>query len=204
MNTKASPPLAAPNNSLRRFALLSVAAAVTTIGLKSAAYWLTGSVGLLSDALESLVNLAAALMALAMLGVAVRPPDEEHAYGHNKVEYFSSGIEGALILIAAASIAYTAINRLLHPQPLERIDLGLGISLAAALVNLAAARILIKAGREHRSITLEADGKHLLTDVWTSAGVLAGIGLAWWTGWMQIDAWVALFVAANIFGWGCS
>ncbi|MCG8349077.1 MAG: cation diffusion facilitator family transporter [Chloroflexales bacterium] len=181
-----------------RYAWLSIAAAVTTIGLKAGVYLLTGSVGLLADALESVVNLVAAIMALLMLTLAARPPDEDHAYGHNKAEYFSSGFEGALILIAAASISITAVDRLLHPQPITQLGLGLGISLVASAINLVVARILFHAGRHYRSITLEADAQHLMTDVWTSAGVITGIGLVALTGWERLDPIIALIVAANI------
>jgi cation diffusion facilitator family transporter len=183
---------------LTRFAWLSIFAASVTIGMKAGAYFLTGSVGLLSDALESLVNLAAAGMALAMLNVAARPADEEHAYGHSKAEYFSSGVEGTLILIAAVSIAVAGTNRLLNPKDLEQVGLGLGISLAASCVNLAVALVLLRASKRFHSITLEADSRHLLTDVWTSAGVLLGVGATALTGWQRLDPLVALLVAANI------
>ncbi len=186
------------NSSLTRFAWLSIAAAVVTIAMKAGAYFLTGSVGLLSDALESLVNLAAALMALGMLTIAARPPDEEHAYGHNKAEYFSSGVEGALILLAAASIGYTAIDRLFHPQPIEQVGLGLIISVLASLVNFGVARVLFNAGKRYKSITLEADAKHLMTDVWTSGGVLVGVGAVALTNFQWLDPVIALVVAANI------
>ena len=184
--------------SLTRFAWLSIAAALATMGLKAVAYWLTGSVGLLSDALESLVNLAGALMALAMLTVAARPPDEDHAYGHGKAEYFSAGVEGTLILIAAGSIAVAAVDRLLHPRPLEQVGLGLAVSVVASLVNLGVALVLLKAAKSHRSATLQANAHHLLTDVWTSAGVLVGVGAVAVTGWERLDPVVALAVAANI------
>lgn len=187
-----------PRPSLTRFAWLSIAAASLTIGLKMAAYWITGSVGLLSDALESLVNLAAALMALAMLVVAARPPDEDHLYGHDKAEYFSSGVEGALILVAAISIGITAWNRFFDPQPLAGVGLGLGISLLASLINLGVALVLRGAGRRYDSITLEADAQHLLTDVWTSAGVVIGIGAVALTGWERLDPLIAFVVALNI------
>jgi len=183
---------------LTRFAWLSIAAAVTTIALKTIAYFLTGSVGLLSDALESVVNLVGALMALAMLTIAARPADEDHTYGHSKAEYFSSGVEGTLILIAAVSIIITAIPRLITPKPIEQVGLGLGVSVAASLVNLVVALILMKAGKQHNSITLEADAHHLMTDVWTSVGVLAGVGLVAITGWTRLDPIVAFIVAANI------
>jgi len=185
-------------SSLTRYAWLSIGAAVTTIALKTTAYFLTGSVGLLSDALESGVNLVGAMMALAMLTIAARPADEDHTYGHSKAEYFSSGVEGTLILIAAVSIVATAIPRLISPKPIEQLGLGLGISVAASLVNLIVARILLKAGKLHNSITLEADAQHLMTDVWTSVGVLAGVGLVALTGWERLDPIVAFIVAANI------
>jgi cation diffusion facilitator family transporter len=189
---------AAEHPSLTRFAWLSVAAALATIGLKAGAYAITGSVGLLSDALESVVNLVAALVALVALSIARRAPDEEHAFGHEKAEYFSSGVEGALILVAAAGIAYAALDRLLHLRPVEQAGLGLAVSALASLVNLAVAWRLRRAGRQHRSITLEADAQHLLTDVWTSAGVIVGVAAVAATGWAWLDPLVALAVAANI------
>ena len=184
--------------SLTRFAWLSIGAAVVTMVLKGLAYHLTGSVGLLSDALESLVNLAGALMALAMLSAAARPPDEDHAYGHGKAEYFSSVLEGTLILIAAASIGVVAVGRLIHPQPLERIGVGLGVSIVASIVNLGVAVVLLRTGKRERSIALTANANHLLTDVWTSAGVVVGVAAVTLTGWYALDPIVALFVAANI------
>ncbi len=184
--------------SLTRFAWLSIAAALTTIALKSIAYLLTGSVGLLSDAVESLVNLAGALMALGMLTIAARPPDDEHSFGHSKAEYFASGVEGFLILSAALAIGYTAISRLLDPQPLEQMGVGLLVSSAASVVNFVVARILLKAGKKYHSITLEADAKHLMTDVWTSAGVIGGLAVAAISGWSILDPLVALAVAVNI------
>ncbi len=191
--------VAAPSRrSLRRYAWLSIAAALTTMTLKGAAYWLTGSVGLLSDAVESVVNLVGATMALWMLTVAARAPDEEHAYGHTKAEYFSSGVEGSLIVFAAGSIAYAAVNRLLRPRPLEQLGVGLGVLVGASLLNLLVARVLLVAGRRFQSVTLEADARHLLTDVWTSAGVLAGLGAVVATGWERLDPIIALGVAANI------
>jgi cation diffusion facilitator family transporter len=189
---------------LARFAWLSIAAAIVTIALKLAAWRLTGSVGLLSDAVESFVNLAAAVMALAMITVAARPPDDVHAFGYGKAEYFASAIEGALILLAAAAIAWTAAGRLRHPQPLESAGLGLAISVLASAVNLAVARVLIGVGRRHHSIALEADGHHLMTDVWTSAGVLGGIGLVALTGWIILDPVVALAVAVQIVWTGAA
>ena len=189
--------------NLTRFAWLSIGAAVLTIGLKSFAYWLTGSVGLLSDALESLVNLVAAIMALAMLTVAARPADEIHAFGYGKAEYFSSSLEGALILLAAASIVWTAIPRLLQPQFLEHIGMGLTVSVVASAINFWVARVLLDAGKKYRSITLEADARHLMTDVWTSAGVVAGVGAVAATGWLRLDPIIAILVAVNILrtGW---
>ena len=183
---------------LTRFAWLSIGAAVLTITLKTIAYLLTGSVGLLSDALESLVNLVGALMALAMLTIAARPADEDHAYGHSKAEYFSSGVEGTLILIAAVSIVIAAIPRLILPQPLEQVGLGLAVSVGASLINLIAALILLRAGKQYSSITLEANAHHLMTDVWTSVGVLGGVGVVALTGWERLDPIMAFLVAANI------
>ena len=185
-------------SSLKRFAWLSIAAAITTIVLKTVAYLLTGSVGLLSDAIESLVNLAGAVMALAMLTVAARPADDDHAYGHSKAEYFSSGVEGTLIMVAALAIAVAAVERLLSPKPLEQVGLGLVVSVAASLVNLGVALVLRRKSKEAHSITLEANAQHLLTDVWTSAGVVIGVGAVALTGWIRLDPIVALVVAANI------
>lgn len=189
--------------SLKRYAWLSIAAAVATILLKGSAWWLTGSVGLLSDALESFVNLAGAMMALAMLSLAAQPADDNHAHGHGKAEYFSSAFEGFLILVAAMSIGYAAVERLLNPQPLETVGIGLAISVVASIINLVTSRVLMGVGRKYKSITLEADAHHLLTDVWTSAGVIAGVGLVWFTGWLWLDPVIALLVALNIVwtGW---
>lgn len=189
--------------SLKRYAWLSIAAAVATILLKGSAWWLTGSVGLLSDALESFVNLAGAMMALAMLSLAAQPADDNHAHGHGKAEYFSSAFEGFLILVAAMSIGYAAVERLLNPQPLETVGIGLAISVVASIINLATSRVLMGVGRKYKSITLEADAHHLLTDVWTSAGVIAGVALVWFTGWLWLDPVIALLVALNIVwtGW---
>lgn len=189
-------------SSLTRFAWLSISAAVVTIGLKLVAYRLTGSVGLLSDAIESLVNLVGGIMALAMLTVASRPADESHPYGHSKAEYFSSGVEGSLILLAAVSIGYAAVGRLLVPKPLEQVGLGLAVSVLASLVNLVVALLLLRVGRKRNSITLEANAQHLLTDVWTSVGVLAGVAAVALTGWQRLDPLVALAVAANIIWTG--
>jgi cation diffusion facilitator family transporter len=188
----------APRTSLTRYAWLSIAAAVITILLKISAYFVTGSVGLLSDALESFVNLAAAIVALIALNLAARPPNDEFAFGYSKVEYFASGFEGGMILLAAVAIIATAIPRLIQPVPLEQLGLGLVISVIASLINLGVALVLLRAGRQHNSITLEADGKHLMTDVWTTAGVLIGIALVWITGYQRLDPIVALLVAANI------
>ncbi|HEU4565866.1 MAG TPA: cation diffusion facilitator family transporter, partial [Gemmatimonadaceae bacterium] len=178
--------------SLKRYALISIAAAVTTIALKGGAYWVTGSVGLLSDALESLVNLVAAVVALVALAVAERPADEDHAYGHTKAEYLSSGFEGALILVAAVSIIVSAARRFIDPQPIHDVGVGLAISLVASLVNFAVARVLFGAARRHDSITLEADAHHLMTDVWTSVGVLVGVALTVTTGWERLDPIIAI------------
>lgn len=185
-------------HQLTRYAWLSIATAVLTIGLKAAAYWLTGSVGLLSDALESGVNLLTAVFALIILTIAALPPDDEHEYGHSKAEYFSGGIEGSLILVAALAIGYTAVQRLIHPQPLEQIGLGLFISVLAALGNGLTALVLLRAGRQHDSLTLTANAQHLLTDVWTSAGVLVGVLAVGLTGWQWLDPVVALLVALQI------
>ncbi len=189
--------------ALKRYAWLSIAAAVATILLKGVAWWITGSVGLLSDALESFVNLAGALMALAMLSLAAQPADDNHAYGHGKAEYFSSAFEGFLIAVAAVLIAWQAIERLLAPQPLEAVGVGLAVSVVASAVNLVTARTLMNVGRRFRSITLEADAQHLMTDVITSVGVIIGVGLVWLTGWLWLDPVIALAVAVNILwtGW---
>ena len=183
---------------LTRYAWLSIAAAVVTISLKSTAYVLTGSVGLLSDALESLVNLVAAIVALLALRMASRPADDEFTFGYAKVEYFSSGFEGGMILLAAAGIVITAVPRLIHPQELEKIGVALAISVVASLINLGVALVLMRAAKQHNSITLEADARHLMTDVWTTAGVLVGIALVWLTGYLRLDSIIALLVAANI------
>ncbi|HUQ76811.1 MAG TPA: cation diffusion facilitator family transporter [Burkholderiales bacterium] len=188
--------------ALERFAWLSVAAAVATILLKTLAWWLTGSVGLLSDALESLVNLAAALLALSMLRLAASPPDADHPYGFSKAEYFSAGIEGALIVLAAAGIVWAAIPRLIEPRELQMPLVGLALTFVASLVNFAVASVLLRAGRQHHSITLEADGRHLMTDVWTSAGVIAGVALVLATGWLRLDPVVAIAVAGHILWTG--
>jgi len=184
--------------SLKRYAWLSIAAAIATILLKGMAWKLTGSVGLLSDAIESFVNLAGALMALWMLTLAALPADDDHAHGHGKAEYFSSAFEGFLILLAAVSIGYAAIDRLMNPQPLEAVGFGLVVSVVASVINFATARTLMGVGRKYNSITLEADAHHLMTDVWTSVGVIGGVGLVWLTGWLWLDPVIALGVAANI------
>ena len=184
--------------SLKKYAWLSIGAAITTITLKGIAYALTGSVGLLSDAIESVVNLVGAAMALGMLTVAAHPPDDEHHWGHDKAEYFSSGVEGSLIVAAAISIAVASVSRLLHPQPIEKVGLGLLVSALASVVNLVVARVLFDVGKRFDSITLEADARHLMTDVWTSVGVIGGVGLVVLTGWTRLDPIVALLVAANI------
>ncbi|MBA4419635.1 MAG: cation-efflux pump [Anaerolinea sp.] len=185
-------------SKLTRYAWLSIAAALLTITLKTVAYLLTGSVGLLSDAVESIVNLVGALMALGMLTIAALPPDENHSYGHSKAEYFSSVVEGVLILVAAGSIGYAAIVRLINPRPLEQLGIGIFISVLASLINLGVSRVLMKAGKQYNSITLEADAQHLMTDVWTSAGVLAGLGIVALTKWLPLDPIMGLVVAVNI------
>ena len=183
---------------LLRFALLSVAAAVVTIGLKAAAYAVTGSIGLLSDALESLANLVAALVALYALWVAARPADEEHTYGHTKAEYFSSGFEGLLIVVAAVGIVIAAVRRFIEPQPIQEPALGLAVNALAAAVNFGVAGVLRRVGKRHESITLEADAQHLMADVWTSLGVIAGVAAAVTTGWHRLDSIVAMAVALNV------
>lgn len=195
-------PMSADRVHLKRFAWLSIGAALATILIKTLAWKLTGSVGLLSDALESLVNLAGGVFALIMLGIAALPPDEHHDYGHSKAEYFASGMEGLLIVAAAMAIAWAAGHRLLDPQPLEKVGLGLLVSTGASLINLVVARVLLKAGARYDSITLEADGRHLMTDVWTSAGVLVGVGAVALTSLQVLDPVLALAVAANILWTG--
>ncbi|MFO7539129.1 MAG: cation diffusion facilitator family transporter [Chloroflexota bacterium] len=183
---------------LTRFAWLSIGTAVLTIFLKTTAYWLTGSVGLLSDALESGINLAAAVMALITLTIAAQPPDADHTYGHDKAEYFAGGVVGALVVVAAVTIGITAVRSLFDPQPLEQIGLGLAISLLAALCNFITARVLLQAGEQHDSMTLMADGRHLMADVWTSGAVVVGIGGVALTGWFIFDPLIALVVAVHI------
>ena len=197
--TPPSPPARRQEDRLLfRFMLLSLAAALVTIALKGSAAALTGSVGFLSDALESCVNLVAAVVALFALRVASRAPDDIHHFGHGKAEYVSAMVEGAMIFVAAGAIVWTSIERLMAPQPLEQAAIGLALSTGASLINLAVGLTLQRVGRAHRSMTLIADGKHLLTDVWTSAGVLVGIALVALTGWQQLDPIVALAVGVNI------
>ena len=182
----------------QRLLAASVVVALMTIALKTGAWWLTGSVGLLADALESLVNLASALFGLWMVSIAQRPADEDHPYGHHKAEYFASGFEGALIVIAAASIVWTSWPRLWAPEPLTRIDWGLGLSVASSALNGVLAWVMLRAARVHRSMALEADGRHLITDVWTSAAVVLGLVVVGLTGWLWMDAALAMLVAINI------
>ena len=184
--------------SLQQFMVLSIAAAVVTILLKFFASRMTGSVGLHSDALESLVNHFAAVFGLVMIRLSQKPADKGHEFGHGKAEYFSSAMEGGLILVAAFSIIYSAVPRILHPVPLEQVGPGLLISLGASLINLAVGGILIRNGKRRKSLTLEADGKHLMTDVWTSAGVIVGILVVKLTGWLILDPIIAVLVALNI------
>lgn len=188
---------------LTKYAWLSIAAAVVTIALKFGAYVLTGSVGLLSDAAESIVNLVAAFVALLALHVAAQPADDDHHFGHSKAEYFSAVVEGLMIFVAALFILLTSVQRFLYPHPLENVGIGLAISIAASLVNGLVALVLLRAGRTHNSITLIADGKHLLTDVWTSVGVVAGVLLVGLTKWDRLDPVIAFLVGCNIIwtGW---
>ena len=189
---------------VRTYLQLSVAVAVATIALKAGAWWVTGSVSLLSDALESLVNLAGASFALMMVTLAAQPPDEEHPYGHHKAEYFSSGFEGVMIVVAALAICAAALQRLFDPQPLEAVGLGLVLSLASSALNGALAFAMLRKAREHRSMALEADARHLFTDVWTSLGVVAGLVAVQLTGWLWLDPLVAIAVALNILREGVS
>lgn len=183
---------------LERFIWLSIGTAIATVTIKVVAAWLTNSVGMWSDAMESTVNLVAALVALWALRLSAKPADHNHDFGHGKAEYVSAAVEGTLIFVAAAVIIYGAVQRLIVPAPLEQLGLGLALSAVATALNLGTGLVLVRAGRRHRSITLEADGKHLLTDVWTSVGVLAAIGLVALTGWLILDPLIALAVGANI------
>jgi cation diffusion facilitator family transporter len=182
----------------RLLLMVSVAVAVLTIVLKTAAWWVTDSVGLLSDAMESLVNLAGAVFGLMMVTVAARPADADHPYGHHKAEYFSSGFEGVLIVVAALGIVWAALQRLWAPQPLEQLNWGLALSVISSILNGVLAWVMLRAARVHRSVALEGDARHLFTDVWTSVGVVVGLGLVMWTGWLWLDAVVAVGVALNI------
>ena len=183
---------------------VSVAVAVCTIALKTLAWWLTDSVGLLSDAMESVVNLASAVFGLMMVTVAARPADEDHPYGHHKAEYFSSGFEGVLIVVAALGIIWAAAHRVFDPQPIESVGIGLALSVASSALNGGLAWVMLRASRTHRSAALDADARHLITDVWTSAGVVVGIALVHLTGWLWLDPLVALGVALNILKEGTS
>lgn len=198
--------MAAASASFKPEVLLrvSIAAAILTIGLKGMAWWLTGSMGLLSDAMESFVNLAGAGFALYMVKVATRPADEDHPYGHSKAEYFSSGFEGLLIFVAAMAILMAAVPRLFAPQPLEQVGLGLALSVLSSAINGVLAWVMLKSAREHRSMALEGDARHLITDVWTSVGVVAGIALVSVTGWLWLDPLIAIAVALNILREGAS
>lgn len=190
-------------SNLKKYAWLSIAAALATIALKTTAWWVTGSVGLLSDAAESSVNLVAAIVALIALSIAARPEDESHPFGHAKAEYFSVAAEGQMIFVAALFILWSAVDRFLHPAPVEQAGIGLAISVVASVINGLVAMVLLRAGREHRSLTLTADGKHLLTDVWTSVGVIVGVGLVALTGIDRLDPIIAALVGLNIIwtGW---
>jgi cation diffusion facilitator family transporter len=183
---------------------VSIVVAVVTIALKTLAWWITDSVGLLSDAMESLVNLASAVFALVMVTIARRPADADHPYGHHKAEYFSSGFEGLMIIVAALGIVWAAVQRLLDPQPLAQLGWGLTLSVISSAINGALAWVMLQSGRHHRSIALEGDARHLFTDVWTSAGVVAGVGLVAFTGWQWLDPAVAIGVALNILREGAA
>lgn len=189
-------------HSKRFYIMLSVVAALATMTVKFLGYFLTGSVGLFSDAAESVVNLAAALVALWAITLAARPADEEHTYGHSKAEYFSSGLEGALIFVAALIIAVEAIPRLMHPQPLEQVGLGLAFSVTGAVINRMLAWFMLRAGKQQRSVALQADARHLFTDVWTTVGVLVGVAFVAITGWYILDPIIALLVTVNIIWTG--
>ncbi len=176
----------------------SIVVAILTIALKTAAWWITGSVSLLSDAMESFVNLASAIFALVMVTIAHRPADADHPYGHHKAEYFSSGFEGLLIIVAALGIVWAAVQRLITPHPIEQLGMGLVLSVLSSALNGALAWAMLQSSRLHRSIALEGDARHLITDVWTSAGVVVGVVLVWITSWGWLDAAVAIAVALNI------
>ncbi|MGE8396709.1 MAG: cation diffusion facilitator family transporter [Comamonas sp.] len=197
-STIARSPWFTPSSLLR----ISIAVAACTIVLKMLAWWVTGSVGLLSDALESFVNLAGATFALAMVTIAQRPADDDHPYGHHKAEYFSAGFEGLLIIGASLAILWVSINRWLHPEPLERLDWGLGLSLLSTVLNGALAWMMFRSARAHRSMALEGDARHLMTDVYTSVGVVIGLGLAHMTGWWWLDPLAGVIVALNILWHG--
>ncbi|WP_226963529.1 cation diffusion facilitator family transporter [Nostocoides sp. F2B08] len=201
-SASSAPPTKGPTN-LTKFAWLAIATALATIALKMAAYLVTGSVGLLSDAAESVVNLVAAFVALIVLHIAAKPADENHHFGHTKAEYFSAAVEGIMIFVAAVVIIVAAVERFINPQPLEQVGLGLAISVVASVLNGAVALVLVRAGRRHRSITLEADGRHLFTDVVTSAGVIVAVLLVALTGWLRLDPIIAFLVGCNIIwtGW---
>lgn len=192
----------ANREGLTRYAWLSIATALVIIILKAAAYLLTGSIGFLSDALESSANIIAAIITLIALTVAAKPPDREHAYGHSKAEYLSSGAEGGLIIVAAVFIIISAVQRLLNPEPLEQVGIGVAVSAVAAAANFAVARILMRAGERHRSAALSADAHHLLTDVWTSVGVIIGVALVGLTGWLWLDPVIGMVVAVQIIWTG--
>ncbi|MDO5627295.1 MAG: cation diffusion facilitator family transporter [Mobilicoccus sp.] len=196
-------PASSKPRDLTRFAWLSIATAIVTIALKAWAWWMTGSVGLLSDAAESVVNLVAGVVALIALRVAAKPPDRAHLYGHAKAEYFAAAVEGVMIFAAALFIIVTAVERFINPQPIENVGLGLAVAVVAAVLNGVVATILLRAGRKYRSSTLKADGKHLMTDVWTTGGVVVGVGLVAATGIERLDPVIALFVGVNIVvaGW---
>ena len=189
---------ASPWFTPKRLLMASIGVALITIALKTLAWWLTDSVGLLSDAMESLVNLASAMFGLLMVTVAETPPDEDHPYGHHKAEYFSSGFEGILIIVAGLGILWAAGHRVFDPQPLEQVGLGLALSVGSSVLNGLLAWVMFRAAREHRSLALEADARHLVTDVWTSVGVVLGIVLVGVSGWLWLDAVVAMAVALNI------
>lgn len=182
----------------QRLLMASVVVALLTIGLKTAAWWVTDSVGLLSDAMESVVNLAGAVFGLMMVTIAARPADDDHPYGHHKAEYFSSGFEGILIIVAAIGILAVSVQRFFEPEPLAQLDLGLALSVTSSALNGLLAWAMLRAAKVHRSVALEADGRHLITDVWTSVGVVLGLALAAATGWWWMDVVVAIAVALNI------